>query len=404
MYHHHCLGIHRANPSTSVTIVILMVLWLLFHFPSLHPLQQQQEQQQQHIDASTMIKGETNLPLPSASEISSGSDAVNPNHPLAKIALVHAGIHKTGTTTIQQLSKVHINELKRDGYEMPWVAKEENNRFPCDPNLLLHGLDIAKRNRNLFVSAETLSKIDIEGVNLLSSYLAHWQEVTIVIYYRRFFDWFISVYNQISKSRKITDTVKWNTSIIDFAESHVGIYNANSSQYTPFVVDRLKTKFDNIVVANYHDKSEGELDESFFCNIMPNATHTCNAIRSQTKHVKFNAKENIDYSDLAYGAKQAGLVEINSDQDMRRFAKKIEDHHEKALNGAPFRRECLPSHVLEEIWNITLTSEMWMLPSSTDTALAEMRADFEIASNTKLCKVDVRKTLSDPSWIQFFGH
>jgi hypothetical protein len=316
---------------------------------------------------------------------------------------------------------------------MPWVAKEENNargtpsnlmtenqvnfatcflspsedatqNNPCDPNLLLHGLDIAKRNRNLFVSAETLSKIDIEGVNLLSSYLAHWQEVTIVIYYRRFFDWFISVYNEISKSRKITDTVKWNTSIIDFATSHVGIYNANSSHYTPFVVDRLKTKFDNIVVANYHDKSEGELDESFFCNIMPNATHTCNAIRSQTKHVKFNAKENLDYSDLAYGAKQAGLVEINSDQDMRRFAKKIEDHHEKAFNGAPFRRECLPSHVLEEIWNITLASEMWMLPSSTDTALAEMRADFERASNTTLCKVDVRKTLSDPSWIQFFGH
>ena len=100
MYHHHCLGIHRANPSTLVTIVILMVLWLLFHFPSLHPLQQQQEQQQQHIDASTMIKGETNLPLPSASEISSGSDAVNPNHPLAKIALVHAGIHKVSISRL----------------------------------------------------------------------------------------------------------------------------------------------------------------------------------------------------------------------------------------------------------------------------------------------------------------
>lgn len=108
-------------------------------------------------------------------------------------------------------------------------------------------------------------------------------------------------------------------------------------------MDRLKTRFDNNVVSIYHDKSEGELDESFFCNIMPNAAHTCNAIRSHTKHVKFNA--NLDYSDLAYGAKQAGLVEI--DEDMRRCAKKIEDHHEKALNGAPFKRECLLSHVLQ---------------------------------------------------------
>ena len=48
-------------------------------------------------------------------------------------------------------------------------SDQKRKMFPCDPDLLLHGLDIAKRKRNLFVSAETLSRVDAEVVDMLSS-------------------------------------------------------------------------------------------------------------------------------------------------------------------------------------------------------------------------------------------
>ena len=167
-------------------------------------------------------------------------------------AVVHMGIHKTGSTSIQRQSRKHVDLLELDRYEMPWVAKMESNEhgtirnkhgtienqkigpqnqvnfatcfvspshgerkeYPCDPDLLLHGLDIAKKNRNLLVSAETFSNIDSEGVNMLSSYLLNWDEVIIVVYYHRLHSYIVSSYNQQHKRRILADIRLWEDSII----------------------------------------------------------------------------------------------------------------------------------------------------------------------------------------------
>mmetsp|Transcript_412 Transcript_412/g.989 ORF Transcript_412/g.989 Transcript_412/m.989 type:complete len:443 (+) Transcript_412:85-1413(+) len=356
-------------------------------------------------------------------------------------AVVHMGIHKTGSTTIQHLSKVYMQQLRQDGYEMPWVAKEEMNigeretvyktlrenqvnfascflpsdsderkEFPCDSNLLLHGLDIANRNQNLFVSAETFSSIDAEGVVMLSSYLAHWEEITIVIYYRRLHEYLASLYNEILKARTFEDNAdqwRWDTSIVDCVAEYVSGDSEWYPSYTTRLIERLETNFnsDNIVVMNYHDKSGGDMNELFFCNVMADATHTCDAVRSDRRRsqtVNLNSKVNLDYTDLAYGAKQAGLIEINSDEQMLRVAREIQVHHETLLMGVPFKRECLPVEVLEDLWDMTLQSEMLLFPGQDDNTIAEMRSDFDKAANTSLCKVDVQKALNEESWSLFF--
>ena len=141
-------------------------------------------------------------------------------------AVIHMGIHKTGTTSIQAQSYEKRDLLKLDGYEMPWyaylerkrregheielkvpymnqrnfatcflssdAARKDRSSFPCDPDLLLSGTDIAQRNRNLFVTCESFVFIDPEGLDALASYLSRWDEVTIVIYYRRFYSWIAS--------------------------------------------------------------------------------------------------------------------------------------------------------------------------------------------------------------------
>ena len=64
-----------------------------------------------------------------------------------------------------------------------------------------------------------------------------------------------------------------------------------------------------------------------------------------------------------------------------------------------------PSHVLDKIWNISLTSEMMLFPERfhQPRAASELRADFDIAARTSLCAMDVTKTLAEETWQSFFN-
>ena len=93
-------------------------------------------------------------------------------------AVVHMGPHKTSSSTIQRLSAIYAGQLWEDGYEMPWMANEhrwgdgnkflkivenhvefstcflrpfvkEREIFPCVPELLLSGLEIAQQKNNI---------------------------------------------------------------------------------------------------------------------------------------------------------------------------------------------------------------------------------------------------------------
>ena len=155
-------------------------------------------------------------------------------------ALVHMGPHKTGSST-------NIDNLRKDGYEMPWVVDKNGNlcgdhrldslhgkyllfnqanfakcfvppsargRIPCNPDLLLSGLEIAQRRSNLFVSAEAFANLDSEGLKMLSGYLSHWDEVTIVVFYRRFYDWLSSMYVCTMKTPRAQGTLLFQLLII----------------------------------------------------------------------------------------------------------------------------------------------------------------------------------------------
>ena len=209
------------------------------------------------------------------------------------------GVHKTGSTTIQALSAQLVEYLTKDEYEMPWallstaeqqkllkrtanqvqfatcfLAPQNGERlaFPCVPELLLSGLEVAKRNRNLFVSAETFASIEGNGLKLLSTYLSRWERTTVIVYYRRYYDWLLSVHNQMSKNNKSGPPLN----LIEFIDSRLRDENISPS-YTTSLVARLKEYFTDIVVLNFHD-TETPLYETFFCDAMPKAYHTCQSL------------------------------------------------------------------------------------------------------------------------------
>ena len=167
-------------------------------------------------------------------------------------------------------------------------------------------------------------------------------------------------------------------------------------------VSKMSKYFGDVRVMNYHDKFDGGAVESFFCHALPNATKTCNAYLAEEKPTKVNSAVSLYFSDLAYAATKAGLVDVTNDIEMKELAQAVEDHV-KSLNmtSDDFKKKCLPAEVLEKIWAISLKTEVALFPERNATQ--ELRADFEKAAATKLCTIDAKATLEEQRWKSFFS-
>ena len=367
-------------------------------------------------------------------------------------ALIYMGIPKTGSTTIELLSKTYQKHLELDGYEMPWVlyreaAKTDNrlvenpvlktghqmpfaacflnvsqcersalSKHPCNKDLLRFGSDIAKRKKNLLVTAESFVRIQREGIKALAEYLSsRWDEIIIVVYYRRFYDWLASLYNQIYKrtgkgNNVLTASAKReNESINDFLALNIREPSSTKPTFTYFLVERLQEHFhkNQILVMNFNDKSMGGVDESFYCHAMPNAPNTCNAIRRKGGTI-FNAGQNtFDYEDLLYVANKTGLVHIKNRKDFEKKWKQVQRYQENVLNktSSNFKRLCPSADVLNKLWEFTLTAERSLFPDKffkDENYIVDMKSEFDEAARTNLCKVDAEATLKEDSWKKFF--
>ena len=137
--------------------------------------------------------------------------------------------------------------------------------------------------------------MDLEGLQSLSAYLSHWESKTIIVYYRRYYDWIQSFYNQHVKARKFDEECfqghnfrKWEFTFHDYLDRD--FVRKVPKVYTGFLVSKLRKQFGdddsvNLVIMDFHDRRV-DLAEGFFCKAFPNARHTCDAIRDKPKHPK----------------------------------------------------------------------------------------------------------------------
>lgn len=169
--------------------------------------------------------------------------------------------------------------------------------YSCDPQLLLLGLEIANQNDNIFVSAEPLWLISAPQMKKLATYLSHWDEVIVIVYYRRFYDWIGSFYNQIVKSRTLSDEELVRG--IEFLKELIRSYH---DKYVIDFVTSLSKTFRDIRVMNYHIQLD--VVESFYCQALPNAKNSCAAYLNEEKHSRVNIAKPLCYTDLVYAAKK----------------------------------------------------------------------------------------------------
>jgi len=372
-------------------------------------------------------------------------------------AVVHIGPHKTGTTSIQGHSVSLVQHLANDNYEMPWSHSTNsseprlanqvnvatcffgtknnplrmnvfqrkipvNKEFPCRKDLLESGLEIAQRKHSIFISAETFDHLRIDGVAALAEYLRPWNNVTIAVTYRRFYDWIISYHNQLSKGFDwkmfhLNETDKLRPSIYD-ALTNTEWFETIKERYTLFLASRFRKHFRNVVIMNYHD-NRTETSEQLYCNVMPQAPNTCGGMKNITRRNELkrrNKSSTLVYEDIAYAAHRMGVIHMKSKEQYFIVRDAIQNHQERFLNltSNDFSPKCPPKYVVDKLWEISFLAEEELLlgPAASsnptvgkDEMRFELRADFEKHLKTDgLCEVDIATTLASSVWKEFFEH
>jgi hypothetical protein len=321
-------------------------------------------------------------------------------HPLSRllsvqydnIAVIHVGVHNSGSAEIQMESKAKILSLKEDNYEMPWTgviklweepyasdpdtnhhwtqdlafenqvnfaacfdklddqgyngSLESRSRLAighhCNPNLLLSGLQIAKEGKNLLVSAEDFSYIDEEGFEKLESYLYAFGDHKIVLYYTHFFNWLEMTYDSKARYKKWLNDEDWESGILEFITKTMDP-DAHFF-YTVPVLERLQKVFSSkkIEVINVHSVNGAgqHLVENFYCEALPGANKTCEAIKND---IATNSGPSIDphlemrylhrdFAELAHGAMKADMVPILDREGFFNVTIAIAHHFNGVLN------------------------------------------------------------------------
>ena len=111
-------------------------------------------------------------------------------------------------TAIQNIAFKYKEELKKDNYFLLYdgfteetgvdlgIGFKNQHQFShcftkkktqCEPKLLDYvARKIGDKNKNILISSEMLSQIDDSEINDLDKYLSqYWNEITIIVYYRR---------------------------------------------------------------------------------------------------------------------------------------------------------------------------------------------------------------------------
>jgi len=390
-------------------------------------------------DISTHITDSKRATSSSSSSIIDEHDKTN-----LPYMFIHIGPLKTGTTSIQKALGIYQSILHdKDRYDVNFVKnigriiigfgrKNLLNFFlgcvthssycsKTNPEQWSKLLNITsepgtKEGLNMIISEENLSFSDFNNSDW-EEFLSHHKKIyniQFVMYYRRYFDALPSWYNQQYKYRGMYDkrlsrkwpseggvrpqsfpsyfdNRDWPNLIHNMMDEDTGKYPAITLT-VKHVIDKLSIP---VRIGNFHGKSDAV--EDFFCNILPNANHTCYEVKMRSKAIRANGAENpqgINSDLFAVAAKENGL--LHPKNTLERF-----DLNAKILNeglkNVPL--SCLEGEKLEEFRQFSYAAEEELMPSMLDTHDEDF---WKAVEKKKFCSVDTEKLILDERWIAFF--
>lgn len=339
-------------------------------------------------------------------------------------------LRSLSTTTTKRVMETNSHESDHTNQEDSLSHRKLGN-FPCDMNILEEIKYIASQpnsNNNLLLTAESFSGkfMNMDRVQYL---LRPWNKVVIIAYYRRFYEWFHSQWNQMYKDSNpdvrphFIDFITLNNgSNIDYFAYNNYILGLIPRWEETFVNTTILTttgqqQHGEIKLYNLHNLPEKTISESFFCQSIPNATKTCNAVRMRIKNIgelKDNPSIPFIYSDLAYLAQQQSNTFLISEQaksyPIEYLTRLVRNYQESTLGLTQYDfdniyRTCPPQTILDKLLYYTYETERKYFPDFfySDKGKGVIYEHFQKDARTKLCTINATVFLqNNQTWQDFF--
>lgn len=329
------------------------------------------------------------------------------------------GPGKMGSSTIQSVLQNSIHSLELDG----WVNYKHTQlgalnrciaRKNCSSEMdqfkqFLHQAE--QEQHNVVLSTETW----FSGSRELRWYKQLFQntsyDVTIVVAYRRYYNWLPSRYYQLFRFRCKSDPAILGRSI-----PPLNTYLSNTPLDHPTVhkIARVSPYFDNIQIINIE---KGNLVQNFFCIIL-GARKTCQELQSALPAPAKNQKKTLTFDRLAQHLLQSGRMDRSKTMKklpMREQHKlklsecaslaMILELHDKRRHVtqkimSDFPLICPPTNVTDALFRVSVEAERALFPD--EFSESSIWNDFAAKVNTTLfCDVDIEAVLADRTWRNF---
>lgn len=317
----------------------------------------------------------------------------NTQHEHAPILILHVGPHKTGTTTIQDAFRSYSAELKSDNYTFMnsnTTRKGVRSFYGKRSTFFFDSLrDLVNKNpTNMIVSEEDMSFMRRGGdfFRLLKKEFPEWH-IHVVVGYRRYHEWLVSLYNQRHKNKR-------------HRQSFVDWYRTNKRMYAHDcfrTYHGMKQHFDSVSIVNIH--SPVNLMTNVFCNVIPHATHSC----TRSKIEKETGKANPSIPLWPKAVSEEARFQRLTFENVETLANDITEFASTINYAVPLK--CLLPQVQQSILDKSLQYEKDLVPDFFQSPLGEgiLRQEFEAAVQAKkFCSVDVAQVLEDERWQSFF--
>ena len=385
-------------------------------------------------------------------------------------AYIHVGAPKTGSTSIQDTMAMDKKVLEEDKFYLAlhgqirtrkgqdyvidnmlvecdslgacvWSDEERNDVKAADedagtcPDYLPQVIDkflskaIAAKS-NIVISNEWLNRPSSE-VGLLNL-LDGW-DPTIVIYYRRFFDWMISAHYQWHLDIGIgtMESLQGKVRLIDFIRTFCSrLFSSKMSdspsdihlnyaeltdiqEYTYHIWKRYKAvpSFrDSIKIVNFHDR---HIVQAFYCDVL-SAERACKLEterQASGNSVNTRSKSSTLYVDLAIGVHWMNKNMFGENKKGPLYPLTIEtfskvgEEFQKKMKAKGFVEDDLPKECLTEdeltlLLDVSLAYEHILLHDSYATGGSEATREHfaKTLAADQFCSVDINSVLMDPKW------
>ena len=369
--------------------------------------------------------------------------------------LLHAGPHKTGTTSIQNflynsLSKnaaylyddmfavptfkdlpgafgvdgvmlnfAHcmLSNFAKDGGQMNVSSTELSSLFLV--NLDIHKLHSSlplqvgmcnklrgpkspfprflERNFNkshhVLLVAEDLDRLTIDH-GRIQYYLRPYRRFKVVVTYRRMHDWLPSWYNQIVELY-LAKYIAGEHQYPNFIEWIEKEYNHFRQVHAMEVAQRYRNsgKFESVEIINMHE--DVSLLQNLFCNYLPFANSTCQSIKNGEQPKKRNVGKTYEYERLATKAQLRGKIQ---NKDAPKVAQQLKQAVVKQgiwSDENAYPKLCLNDTFLDQLLRLEMQQERLYFPQWYDLQGGDegLRKAFEKAK-PKLCSMDDEQVLA----------